>query len=281
MFGRRRDDEDPFAALNDGGTYRSTPTVPELGLGNDAPTDPSAPRSPATSVTAAPVSSPPPIPPPSSGPLNATSSLPRRSGYGVGRGIGGVWRLVIVGIVSVVIGATALSVGHSVHSIKIPSFAFNTGTVATPTPGGSGPTPAPRAVTYLTPRGLRAGLAHVARLAHGAKLTLLRVDARTLSVYATRPNGTTSHIYLSPSVTFVSPASASGERPIPASQIRPNVLGALLAQLHRRFGVVARRVDYAVVSTSSGQPPQWVIFVKNASHTGYIAPLGGGTLTRI
>ena len=27
MFGRRKDDEDPFAALKDGGTYHSEPVI--------------------------------------------------------------------------------------------------------------------------------------------------------------------------------------------------------------------------------------------------------------
>ena len=32
MFGRRKSDEDPFAALKDGATYQSTPTtVPDVG----------------------------------------------------------------------------------------------------------------------------------------------------------------------------------------------------------------------------------------------------------
>jgi hypothetical protein len=297
MFGRRKADEDPFAALKEGGTYHSSPlSLPEFGLGDDAPTGPSAtPQSPAGSISATPVatttsssstslppgSSPPTSPPPtSSGRRYKSSTVPFRSAYGFGRGVGWAWRLLIVAIVSVVIGSTVLGVSHSVHSVKIPSFNFNTGDVTTTSPGGSttggGGTSAPRPVAYLTPRGLRAGLTHVARLAHGAKLTLLRVDARTLSVYATRPNGQTSHIYLSPAVTFVSPAAKPGEVPVRASSIRPSVLGELIAQLHRRFGVPAGRIDYMVVSSPSGQPPQWVAFVKNRSHQGYVAPLGGG-----
>lgn len=124
-------------------------------------------------------------------------------------------------------------------------------------------------------------MAHVARLAHGAKLTLLRIDARSLNVYVRRSNGTTSQIYFSPTVTLVSPTTAPGELPIPASAIRPNVVGALVAQMHRRFHVPASRIDYMVVSTPTGQPPDWVVFVKNASHQGYIAPLDGGTLRPI
>ena len=33
-----------------------------------------------------------------------------------------------------------------------------------------------------------------------------------------------------------------------------------------------------VVSSPTGQPPEWVVFVKSASHQGYVAPLDGGTL---
>lgn len=207
---------------------------------------------------------------------------PARLRYGFG--YGGVWRFAVLAVVSLVIGSVVLTISHSVHSIKIPSFTFNTGGVTT---GGGGtdapaqPQVTPRPVHYLTPHGLRAGLARVAHIAHGGKLTLLRIDARTLNVYATRPDGRTSQIYLGPTVTFVTPAAAPGERPLPASSIRPAVLGSLLAQLHRRFGVPASRIDYVVVSSPSGQPPRWVLFVRDAAHQGYVAPLGGGAWTRI
>ena len=134
-------------------------------------------------------------------------------------------------------------------------------------------------MSYLTPHGLRVGLAQVERLTHGARsLTLLRVDAKSLITYATRSNGTISQVSISPGLTFVTSAPNPGERPIPMSKIKPNVLGALLAQLHRRFHVPPSRIDYAVVSSAAGETPEWVIFVKNASHQGYIAPLSGGTI---
>jgi hypothetical protein len=50
VFGRRKqDDEDPFAALHDGGQYSSTPITPDLG-GEQPPSAPS-PRAPATART--------------------------------------------------------------------------------------------------------------------------------------------------------------------------------------------------------------------------------------
>ena len=90
-----------------------------------------------------------------------------------------------------------------------------------------------------------------------------------------------THVVISPGVTFVSPENYTGEQPVPVSKIKPNVLGSLMTQMHRRFHVPLSRVDYAVVSSPSGQAPQWVVFVKNASHQGYIAPLAGGTLKPI
>ncbi len=186
----------------------------------------------------------------------------------------------------IIVGAVVSSVHHSVNQVKIPSFNFNTGSVTTPgsgTTATTGPaTAAPRAVSYLTPHGLRVGLAEVKRLAHGAKqVTLLRLDARSLITYATRPNGALSQVDITPAGTFVSAANDSGERPVPISKIKPNVLGALMTQMRRRFHVPLSRIDYVVVSSPSGQPPQWLVFVRNASHQGYIAPLGGGTLQPI
>src|SRR6185312_4876176 len=175
MFGRRKAEEDPFAALKDGGTYQSSPvTLPELGLGGDAPsTSPTPSASPPGSVTSDPVLSPPPAaPPPATLPAtrrNRTTSPSFRSAYGYGSGMGWVWRVVALGIVSVVVGSAVLHAGNATHSIKIPSFNFNTGTVATPTTGSStsaGKTHAHRPTVYLTASGLHAGLAHVARLVH-------------------------------------------------------------------------------------------------------------------
>jgi hypothetical protein len=290
MFGRRKAEDDPFAALKDGGTYQSSPvTLPEMGLGGDAPTNsPTPPASPLGLATSDPVMSPPPAaPPPATPPVarpNRTTSASFRSAYGYGRGMGWVWRVVALGIVSIVVGSAVLHLGNTTHSIKIPSFNFNTGTGATPTTGSStsaGKTHAQRPTAYLTASGLHAGLAHVGRLVHGAKLTLLRVDARTFSVYATRPNGRTSQVYFSPTVTFVNPAALPGERPLPAASIRPRVLGSLVTQLHRRFGIPPSRIDYAVVSSPSGLPPQWLLFVKNASHQAFAAPVSGGALTKL
>ncbi len=291
MFGRgRKDNEDPFAALKDGGTYQSTPsTLPELGLGGDAPSvSPSSAQAPAStqqppgSVTASPVSYS--SPPPST--ITPSSRRLGRASVGYSPGARSGRRLGTVVFVLILVGSIVASVSHTSHTVKIPSFNFNTGSVVTPGSGTSGTgvpaTPAPRPVSYLTPHGLRVGLARLERLAHGAKhLTLLRVDAKSLSAYATRSNGAISHVFISPGVTSVSSATYSGERPVPVSQIKPNVLGALLTQMHRRFHVPLRRIDYAVVSSPSGEAPQWVIFVKNASHQGYLAPLGGGTIKPI
>jgi len=287
MFGRgRKDDEDPFAALKDGGTYQSTPSaLPDLGLGGDTPsvspssTPPPAHTVPAaSSITASPTSYP-------SEPASTTTPTSRRrrqasAVYSPGARAG--WRIGTIIFVLIIVGAVIGSVNHTVHSVKIPSFNFNTGALETPGSGTTATTPAPPPVSYLTPHGLRVGLARVQRLAHGTKqLTLLRVDSKSLTAYATRSHGAMTHVFISAGVTFVSPQNYTGEQPVPVSKIRPNVLGALIAQMHRRFHVPLSRIDYAVVSSPSGEPPQWLIFVKNVSHQGYVAPLGGGALRRI
>ena len=67
MFGRRKDEEDPFAALKNDGTYQSAPsTLPDFGLGGDPPSvspsstpppaQPPQPAQPTGSITASPVS---------------------------------------------------------------------------------------------------------------------------------------------------------------------------------------------------------------------------------
>jgi hypothetical protein len=294
MFGRgRKDNEDPFAALKNGGTYQSTPsTLPDLGLGGDAPSvspsvspSPAQPmatsQQPARSMTASPVNY-------SSPPASPTTPRSRRitratGGYSPGARAG--WRLGTIVFVLIVVGAVVGSVHHTVNEVKIPSFTFNTGGVTTPGSGNGTTSPAtvaPRPVSYLTAHGLRAGLAEVKRLSHGAKeVTLLRLDGRSLITYATRPNGSESQIDISPGGTFVSSANDSGERPVPVSKIKPNVLGALMTQMHRRYHVPLSRIDYAVVSSPAGEAPSWLVFVKNASHQAYAAPLEGGTLKPI
>ncbi len=293
MFGRRKDEEDPFAALKNDGTYQSAPsTLPDFGLGGDPPSvspsstpppaQPPQPAQPTGSITASPVSY-------SSPPANTVTPPNRRLGrasVGYSPGVRAGWRLGSVVFVLVIVGSIVASVSHNVHSVKIPSFNFNTGGVVAPGSGttatSGSATPAPRRVSYLTPHGLRVGLAEVTRLAHGAKqVTLLRVDGRSLITYARRPNGAMTHVVISPGVTFVTSENYTGEQPVPVSKIKPNVLGALMTQMHRRFHVPLSRIDYAVVSSPSGQAPQWVVFVKNASHQGYIAPLAGGTLKPI
>ena len=68
-------------------------------------------------------------------------------------------------LVLVIVGSIVASVSHNVHSVKIPSFNFNTGGVVAPGSGttatSGSATPAPRRVSYLTPHGLRVGLAEV------------------------------------------------------------------------------------------------------------------------
>src|SRR5512142_1615277 len=201
MFGRRKQDEDPFAALKDGGTYKSQPiTIPDIGgdgpsaptLGTGAATGVAAP--PPVTPTATPAMTPPASPPPSTsvGQLQSYGSYRRRSSFG---GFGYGWAILLrILIPVIVIGAFAIPAihfGHSVSSISVPSF--STPTVSTPTtPAPSAPRPA---ASYLSPRGLRAGLARVARVAPGARVVLLRIDAKSLSTTAVLPGGRAKLVY--------------------------------------------------------------------------------------
>jgi hypothetical protein len=283
MFGRRRnDDEDPFAALKEGGTYQSAPTTvpalgdtglggdPATGLGGDAATAPVAAPSP---TTTAPVASQPPastrtwVPP--------ASTRSRRGGIGLGTQIG--VRIAVVGVFALVaIGIPLAAVHHASHStFSVPSFNFNPQT----TPGAT-TTPA-TSVSYLTPGGLRAGLAHVERLAPGARLSLLRLDDHSLSVTAVQRHGGSKLIYLGPNGTFVTATQSAGEVPVSISTIRPAVVARLIAEMRTRFHVPARRIDYIVLSSPQGSSPSWVIFTKAPSHPCYSATLSGAGLTRI
>jgi hypothetical protein len=263
VFGwRRKDDEDPFAALKDGGTYQSPPsTVPTIG-----------------DTTTAPVASQPPAPPPPTKTFVPPSygGRSRRSSFGWGTQVG--FRLAAIATI------TGLAVGIpllvSVHHASVPAFSvpsFNVNPETTPT----SPTPAPVQTSYLTPHGLRAGLAHIEKLAPGARLSLLRLDDHSLSTTAFAPRGGSKLISFSPTGTFVTSTPGTGQEPVPISQIRPSVIARLLGEMRTRYHVPARRIDYIVLSSPQGSSPSWVIFTKAPSHPGYLATLSGAGLHRI
>jgi hypothetical protein len=287
MFGRRKqEDEDPFAALKDGGTYQSPPTtIPDIVIsGPDT-----APRSqPGQSAqrTAAPDAAPPPMLPPAQtfsapqgatlGPAYGYGGGRRRSGYS-GSGIGVIMRLVFI---LVVMGAIAipivLSVNKAVHSVSVPSFSFSTPT----TPSGS-PSHA-RRVSYLTPAGLRSGLRALRRAAPGASVILFRIDGKSLTATAVGHSGSAKQVYYGPGISSVTPVpKPSGEQPVPLSAVRPAVVARLVQEMKSRFHVPPGRIDYMVISSPQGLPVQWIIFSKAPSHPGFAASLSGGGLHRL
>ncbi len=252
VFGWRKDDEDPFAALKTGGTYQSAPTTgTDIGLGDEAPAIGAAGR-----VAVA----------PSPAPAVATKRAPRRRrrrrGYGLGIAL--VLRLAVLVAVIAAVAIPVATTTHSVESIKVPSIPITT--------------PSPRQVNYLNSGNVRAALARVRRIVRGARLTLLRLDAKSFSVTASRPGHGAKEIYFGPAGSFVTAGSAAGQRGVPIEQIDPGVVGRLVADMRRRFHVPERKLDYVVLSSPPGSRPEWLVFTKTAAHTGYQATLSGGGL---
>ena len=151
MFGRRKDDEDPFAALKDGGTYQSQPTtVPDIGAGGLPGQSGQSATAPSVSASPGVAAAPPPIPLPPTTSLGSLPAFrPRRSRRFGGSGTGPMilLRLAIPAVVIAAIAIPAINVGHSIHSFSIPPFSTPSSIPATPAPA-----PAP-SVSYLTPRG--------------------------------------------------------------------------------------------------------------------------------
>jgi hypothetical protein len=248
MLGRRKDDEDPFAALRDGGTYRSTPTqLSETRVGGLG-----APAAP-------------------------TRSRVMRGG-GWSRRAARLMIAAFVVVPAAVAGAAAIITTAGQSGGGVTSVTAS----PTPSPTSARPAPAPAApVSYLDPAGLRAGLIRVEKLAPGARLTLLRIDAASLSTIAVLPGGAAKEIYIGPSGTVMSAVAASGEQPIPISQISPDVVGRLVAEMGSRFHVSPGRIDYMVISSPPGLPPQWIVFSTAPAHPSYSATLRGGNLTAL
>jgi hypothetical protein len=292
MFGRRKDDDDPFAALKDGVTYKSEPTT-VAGLGSTdlapdplnpltAPADPgTANRGPANPLTASPA-------PASPGPANPLTASPgpafaygavrrtKRSSHS-GTGLSTVIRLGVVAVVLAAIAIPIISANKAVHSITVPSFNFG----STTSPSTSAAPGAPKEVTYLSPAGVRAGLVHLRKVAPGARVSLLRIDSKSFNAIVVRPHQGAREIYFGPGVTLTTSAPAVSERPIPLSAVTPNVVGRLIAEMRSRFHVPPGRIDYMVISSPPGLPTQWIVFTKAPSHPGYGATLGGGGLHKL
>ena len=189
--------------------------------------------------------------------------------------------LIAAGVFLVVIAAVAvplISVGNTISSISHSVFSQ-----APPVPHSSGP---PTAVTpaghlsYLTAAGARAGLAQLSSNAPGARFSLVRIDATSISATAQLPNGTSKYIAIEPAGRFTSTTGATGERPTPLRAIKPSVIAKLVAEMGRRFHVPPSRIDYMVVSSPTGLPIRWILYTKAPAHP-FTASLSGGHLARL
>jgi hypothetical protein len=208
------------------------------------------------------------------GQLQSYGSYRRRSSFGAsGFGLGMILRILIPLLVIGAFAIPAIHFGSTVSKLSIPSF--STPSVSTP----ATPAPTPRRTgSYLTPRGLRAGLVRVARAVPGARVVLLRIDATSLSTTAVLPGGRAKLVYFGPAASMVTGTTAPGQTPLAISRIRPGVVGRLVAAMGARFHVPVRRIDYMVVSSPPGLAPRWIIFSKTAAHRGYSASLDGSGL---
>lgn len=227
----------------------------------------------------------PPVQPPSAQPPNVQPitrptfvTATRRRAVG-GSGL----RLMFLSVsVLIVIAAVALPLVNLGSSIHIPTFPVaNPPTTSTPSQTRPHATSQPSQPAYLTASGMRAGLAHLARLAPRARLALVRVASNSLMASASLPNGTFKQLVLEPTGTFQISEPSPGERALPLSLISPRAVARIVATLRSRFRVPARRIDYIVLSSPTGGPTQWIAFTKAPGHPGYSATLSGTHLTRL
>jgi hypothetical protein len=301
MFWRRKDrEEDPFAALRDGSTYQSKPTtftglgssglesnglpsggLASSGLGSSGlgpqgqPAKVSVRRNRATAAPSTTTA-----PRPASSPASPTglpgAGRPTRTG---GRRRASGARFVVFAIVVAVV---AINVVRSIHTSSSGSVVSTTVPPTSGPPSTPTPTPAKtKPVSYLTPNGLRAGLAEVKKAAPGAGLTLLRLDAKSFIADTALRNGSGKSISLGPSGTYVFTISAAGARPVALSAVNPDVVGRLTTELDHRFHVGPNQIDYVVMYSAVGAPAEWFIFTKVRSPQRLSANLSGGDLTVI
>jgi hypothetical protein len=285
VFGRRKDDEDPFAALRDGATFQSRPTnAADIGLGAESTPRPAAVATPSASAAAAapaapavraatPAAIPAPAARPAAPAIVPTATTPTAfSSYSRAYrpGNGAMVRLVVV---AVIVAAVAIplvtAVNHTVHSIKLP--AFNDGTA------GKGFTPStPSRTSYLHSSSLLGALRRIDAIAPHSSLSLLRLDSRSLSTTAVLRGGRAKLIYFGPSGTFVSSAAVPSEQAVSTAEIRPSAINRIVVTMRRQFHV--RAIDYMVLAVLPSRGASWIVFAKANRHRGYAATLSGTRL---
>jgi hypothetical protein len=275
MFGRKKAaDEDPFAALKEGGIYQSTPTTTVAGIPGSG-----LDEEPVVVAGAAPV------------PVDArrgmrTRSIPtmRVSPSGMRRASGPgrlvLW-LVILGVLAGIVIPIISSASHAIRSFSIPSFSVPSPSI----PSFSTPAPKPRKpqapASYLTPAGTRAGLARIAKRFPGARVTNLRIDSTSMDAFVYVKGGGIKDLTMNASGTFISSGAGTGERPIAISAVPAGAVARIVRAMRSRFHIPASRIDYTVLTTLSNLPPRWITFAKGSAHTAYAAALDGSDLQKL
>jgi hypothetical protein len=289
VFGRdKQDDEDPFAALKEGGTYQSTPTGTLQGIPGSAPLDvaPVTPGStrnqtvagiPGSGSDAVQASPRNVVPRPGQVPAKTQTRPAQRRPKRRGSGGGLLLVRILIPLAAVI---AVVAVTHSGTTGNAPSIgSINTVPgigIGTGTGTGSGSVSVSRPASYLSAKGLAAGLAHVRRLAPGSKLLLLRIDSHSLAATVTHGRGQAEEILLSPSGTLKESAGSPGSLEISFSQIDPAVPPRLIAEMGRRFHVPKSHISYLVAFSFQGLPPSWGVYLTN--DTNYQASLSGAGL---
>jgi hypothetical protein len=291
VFGRRKDDEDPFAALRDGATFQSRPTnAADIGLGAESTPRPAAVATPSASAApaapaapavraATPAAIPAPAARPAAPAIVPTATTPTAfSSYSRAYrpGNGAMVRLVVV---AVIVAAVAIplvtAVNHTVHSIKLP--AFNDGTAGKGfTPSTPSAPSAPSRTSYLHSSSLLGALRRIDAIAPHSSLSLLRLDSRSLSTTAVLRGGRAKLIYFGPSGTFVSSAAVPSEQAVSTAEIRPSAINRIVVTMRRQFHV--RAIDYMVLAVLPSRGASWIVFAKANRHRGYAATLSGTRL---
>jgi hypothetical protein len=267
VFGRRKEeDEDPFAALKQSGTYQSTPSTRTL-PGIPGSTEGPEPVRPRTARRAAPSTA-------RAAPRAGTPKR-RRSGPRYGR------HVFLLRFLAPVVAVGAAIAFSSIHNAgQSPSItSINNAPGLSPGGGVSIPHAPPGPTSYLTTANLTAGLARVQRMAPGSRLLNLRIDSTSLDAEVAEHGGGAKEISLAPSGNYDITLTNMDLPSFPFSDVRPAVIPRLLAELQRRFHVHRGQFDYAVADAFSGAAPSWNLFLKNDK--GYLASISGAHLQAI
>lgn len=289
MFGRKKvAEDDPFAALKQGGAYQSTPTttiagIPGSGLDEEptvvpsvAPTLPAPPAPTPTTQT----SSPPPARRSRRQPRVRVSRSGSSGVSGPGRLV--IW-LVVLGVLAAIVVPVISATSNAIHGITVPSFtvpsfsvpSFSPPAFSTPVPPAPRP---PRPTNYFTPSALRAGLARLAHRFPGARVSNLRVDSTALDAFVFPRGGGVKDVHFAAGAADVFSSSSPGETPMAIAKIPVGAVPRIVRAMKTQFHTPASRIDYIVLSTIPGLAPQWIAFSKAHSHPGFAANLDGSGL---